>query len=41
MIFGNEFKGEFQNFNDVWKLDEGNSLFLVAGSLFLAGEFLR
>jgi len=41
VIFGNEFKGEFQNFNDVWKLDEGNSLFLVAGSLFLAGEFLR
>ncbi len=41
VIFGNEFKGEFQNFNDVWKLDDGNSLFLVAGSLFLAGEFLR
>jgi len=40
VIFGDKFKGEFQNFNDVWKLDESNSLFLICGSLFLAGEFL-
>ncbi|MBT4922829.1 MAG: hypothetical protein HON23_07475 [Rickettsiales bacterium] len=39
-MLGNTHKGGFYNWDDVWKLDRGNSLFLICGSLFLAGHFL-
>ncbi|MBT4990027.1 MAG: hypothetical protein HOM96_05785 [Rickettsiales bacterium] len=39
-IFGNKYKDGFDHWHDVWKLDQGNSLFLICGSLFLAGELL-
>ena len=40
-IFLGKYLNGYDNFDEIWRLDKGNSLFLICGSLFLAGEFLQ